>query len=303
MSKADASFGGVKIFNERSSEVYVQVQMVAQQGGSVVLRGDSTRKLVPANTTVNPVNWGLGVVMPPATCVLVTVYDSLADNATVLASFGPKGVQCKYDGAARNINNVEVRVSLDGAATPAYCRLVARMYFRLLPEEAPTKSVTALMQSFRYVNAAQTASTISTRDCTLRVGVDAKWPNPNAVQQATQSTGLHQQWKCKASDEPPAQFHVVSLIEYEGAVDPAITALTDGTSELTTSSLPTPGHELLLVQYFHGDGVTEVEDGWQIVSAADGRLLSSTSVDAQPLKFLPPNDPDAVSQFWSITPA
>src|SRR5262245_18015025 len=111
MSKGETGFDGVKIFNERSTDVYVQVQMVGQQGGNVVLNGDSSRVQVPPNTTRTALDSGAALHMPPATCALVSVYGS--DAQTLLASFGTLGLECRRDGVVKTIAGVEVRVGTD----------------------------------------------------------------------------------------------------------------------------------------------------------------------------------------------
>jgi hypothetical protein len=303
MAKGEGTFGGVKIFNERSTDVYVQVQFVAQQGGAVVLHGDSGIVQLPGNYSREVMHAGAALHMPPATCAIVKVFENV--NMTPLASFGPYGVQCRYGGETHAITGAEVFIGTDSSTTTPYCTLDVRLRYVEAEGGQPAKSVRFELHPGGYINEMLPGTTlgsfISTDDGMSRVGVDANDPLAKIVKQARFSTTLNDKWAFKVAGSAPTAFHLISLNHPSNFPEPAMTALNDAPAELIIDALPTPFSRLLLVRCFHDFGTGQQFHGWQIVCEETGRVLCVAPGDGVPLTFLAPNDPAALNQEWQIS--
>ena len=271
MSKEDPMFGGVKIFNERSTPATVQMKLCLQRGAAPVSTSNMT--LVAPGATVN---W---TPLHPQTlvkCVMIDVYD--ADGVTPRVSFGPMGV-----GLASGILK-NVKITLSGIESGA---MVGNVLVELLNAAGNT------LRSARQINLTNGGSKENVRlECatqksngsTILVGT---WNTDNGSGVVQCVSGVapagYTTWKLRQFSASPRTYQILTM-ETSATGPAAIGVWNDGagpekvTGQINPAEAPETADrtKFLLIQY--ADSGPIEQGSHQIVALQGG--LAMTSVDA-----------------------
>ena len=296
MSREEPSFGGVKIFNERSTNATVMVQLCTTRGGPPV--ASSGMKPVPPGNSANPVPWTPPGIVNFVKSVMVDVYD--ADGTTHRVTFGPMGVGFSNGAILKN-----VRITLSGSEGG---NVVGTVLVELCDA-----TWTKLRSAQQHCMTGGASSPNVTFECTTQKlsGVNivlGTWNTSNQsgiVQSQPNQNPPFTTWTLMQVSASPMAYQILTTAT--GPTGPAAIgvwlngngpAKVAGQYNPANSSSSAPITQMILVQY--AEGTAPIGEGnYQIVDLADGYAMTSVNADFQTqFGFVPPDSPNPPNQQY-----
>lgn len=305
--KRDTPFGELKLFNERSTNATVIVQLCTTRGESVPSgqNGNSGPQLVPAGTTTTPVVWKPAEIVDFVESVMVDVYDQ--DGVTRRVTFGPMGV------GLQNAAYVEdLRITLSGSENGNLVGTVLVELGVIGGDGSWTTLRSAKQQCL--TNGGSKADV--TFQCTTRMLNGKKivlgtWNTLNQsgiVQSEPNKNPPYTTWTLTQVSASPMEYQILtSATSPTGPAAIGVWLAGNGPAKVAgqinpaDTSAPPPVTQFILIQY--AEGAAPIGPGnYQIVALDGGLAITSVNANFQTqFSLMPPDSPNPPNeQYFNV---